>query len=1147
MPRELHLGDFHPVLEARFVDALRATIPDGDGSSHLVVVPNRLLGIHLRRRSAALGVATGGLVPRALEDLIDDWAAPLARARGLRELPAWAVPALLAEIAPSSGPGEPGQPAPPRASEGTFRAMASTLRDLRDAGVGGSAIAATLKGKSRGGRRDAHDSAHADGSSAGQGPPGAGRVAEVARQLEAFERALERRRLVDDARRSLLACEALAADAEGSRHPAVTHLWIYGFYEWVGRQAAVVDALLRRFADTPCAVFLPWPGGRDSEVAEYARPIRRWFEARGFTPPHEPGDDEAPPAGDLERARQAFARRAWSRPAGPSPFDGDGSLLTHRAASASSEALDVLRIIESAALAREGPGAMALDPEPSVAILARQADTMEELAFAARRAGRAVHRLPAESLRRRPTGRALLALLDLAAERRNDAAGEGSLPRSGVEELIASGGLHPERFPGDSRPELWAQALRRRGLVGGLPAWNRFLERNGPQARLFETPEDDEERLPELSRELPAIAAFVGGLLEDLRQLGPEKKRWADRARRLESLIERWLAPGPDREALSVRIAELARLDHVVAPSERNVRLAIEEALDHGPAAELRFGDAPTLAALASLRGVTFDIVCLPRLVEKAFPRAAREDPFLSDDDRAWLAGRLSVSRGAGAQADEPLVLPMGRAFARAEEAFLFQLTLGMARRVAVLTWPLRGDDGGPLVPSSFLLDLARAALGREATYGDLRSSALPAAPEEWSGAAARPMLGSEWDLARLADVVRGDQPRGALGAWLAVHPRLRQASLADRARRRGEITGQPDHLTEFDGLVGADLVAAWWTRGGRATVEDSARRHSPSALEDYARCGFRYLWKRVLRTHGEPAPERTLDLEPREIGSLMHDVLRELYRGLSRERLLPLSHTALGPARQRLAPILDRLVASQPGRIGEGPVALWLARRRRILEDLEEFLEQEVVAGDKWRPLELEAAFGEPEALTIEVGGERLTVRGRIDRIDERPGAVRIVDYKTGRLGDDEQPGSIAGGQRLQLPLYRLALERSRGERRPLHGALLGITSKSDFRRVEWTPAHFDDAAGRLGEAIHGIVSGIDAGEFFQVERDRFCDAVCEWTSVCGPARRRVVAAKRDDPRVAAAEAWRGDRGGDRGGRGRGDAGGTGDTGGGP
>ncbi len=65
------------------------------------------------------------------------------------------------------------------------------------------------------------------------------------------------------------------------------------------------------------------------------------------------------------------------------------------------------------------------------------------------------------------------------------------------------------------------------------------------------------------------------------------------------------------------------------------------------------------------------------------------------------------------------------------------------------------------------------------------------------------------------------------------------------------------------------------------------------------------------------------------------------------------------------------------------------------------------------------------------------------------------------------------------------------------------------------------------LDRRVWKWLSGIDAGEFFQVERDRFCDAVCEWSTVCGPGRRRVIAAKRDDPRVVAADTWRSDRAG--------------------
>lgn len=1094
MSRRLHLGDFHPQLESKFLDRLRATLEGGDARPLLVVVPNRLLGVHLRRRAAQLGCATLGLRPRALEDLIREWAEPLVRERRLRELPDWALSPLLAEV--MLAPATEG-----RRSEGFHRALAGTLRDLRDAGVTSSGLTRALaRGRRSGGGGRTTAEAEAD-----LGEAARERVARAASALAALERALDRRRLVDGARCSALAMESLALGACAARR-----IWIYGFYELVARQQAVVETLLGRAdRETEFEVFFPWPGEPDGAVAEYARPLRRWFEERGFVPEAQVPEAalETAALDDLGSARRAFARRAEviQVAAEPEPFAGDGGLWAVRAASAPLEALDVLRLAETAR------------PGESVGILPRHDEILQELTLAARRSNRRLHRLPAESLRRGPLGRAVLALLDLATERQGEAQREGALPRGGVEELLVSGGVAPERFPVESRPELWTQAMRRRGLVGGLAAWNRFLERHGPQARLFDVAQDDEERLPELQRELPAIALFVTELLDDLRALGQDKKRWSERSRRFVDFVERWLVPGDDRQALVERTLRLADLDGVLAPSWRHFRVALEQALDQSLAGGTHFGDGPTIAALSSVRGVTFDVLLLPRMVEKGFPRVGREDPLLTDQDRERLAQRLGADLAPGA-------LSPKRSRVRAEEAFLFQLALGMARRSVVLSWPTRGEEGGIVVPSSFLLDLVRPAAGREATYEDLRSSILlPTAP---SGDLARPILGSEWDLRCLEEVTARRREAGHLRAWLAVHPRLGPSLTADRARRRGEITGLGDGLTEYDGLVGADLVAAWWARS--AAGSGGARSHSPSALEDYAGCGFRFLWKRVLRTHGEPPPERTLDLEPREIGSLVHEVLRELFHALSRERLLPLSATALGPARARLAPILDRLVAAQPGRIGEGPVALWQARRRRILEDLEEFLEREVASAEKWRPIDLEVTFGDPEPLVVEIGGERLAVRGRIDRIDERPGAVRIVDYKTGRLGEDsEQPGSVAGGQRLQLPLYRLALERWRGERRPLHGALLGVTSKSDFRRVEWSPAHFEQAAEPLGRAIHGIVSGIDAGEFFQVERDRFCDTVCEWSTVCGPGRRRVIAAKRDDPRVVAADSWRSDRAG--------------------
>ena len=65
---------------------------------------------------------------------------------------------------------------------------------------------------------------------------------------------------------------------------------------------------------------------------------------------------------------------------------------------------------------------------------------------------------------------------------------------------------------------------------------------------------------------------------------------------------------------------------------------------------------------------------------------------YLGEIER--LALRLGADLAPGALAPK-------RSRVRAEEAFLFQLALGMARRSVVLSWPTRGEEGGIVVPSS--------------------------------------------------------------------------------------------------------------------------------------------------------------------------------------------------------------------------------------------------------------------------------------------------------------------------------------------------------------------------------------------------------------------------------------------------------------
>ena len=84
------------------------------------------------------------------------------------------------------------------------------------------------------------------------------------------------------------------------------------------------------------------------------------------------------------------------------------------------------------------------------------------------------------------------------------------------------------------------------------------------------------------------------------------------------------------------------------------------------------------------------------------------------------------------------------------------------------------------------------------------------------------------------------------------------------------------------------------------------------------------------------------------------------------------------------------------------------------------------------YRPYETELAFGPdcpfPPLQLKTDDGRTVLLYGRIDRVDKSPdGFYRIVDYK---MGDRKfEPGKIAAGLSLQLPLYLAAVAGLEGE----------------------------------------------------------------------------------------------------------------------
>jgi RecB family exonuclease len=268
----------------------------------------------------------------------------------------------------------------------------------------------------------------------------------------------------------------------------------------------------------------------------------------------------------------------------------------------------------------------------------------------------------------------------------------------------------------------------------------------------------------------------------------------------------------------------------------------------------------------------------------------------------------------------------------------------------------------------------------------------------------------------------------------------------------------------------------------------------SAGALESYAACPVRWLVERELQL--EPLAPET---EGMVRGQVVHHVLEELYRRLG----AAVTEATLAQARTAAAGLLreyaEPVGAGQPAAVREGLV-------RAIQADIDRFLALEASSGADWSPTGLELRFGlededgEVESLpALELpGGVR--VRGVIDRVDVEPASegtetrrrAIVRDYKTGATRPEYQGARWAVDQRLQVPLYMVAvrellsLDPIAGFYQPVggddlrprgvfvEGAPVGSeVLRTDARPPEGVHGELEAAVGRATELAAGLRAG--------------------------------------------------------------------------
>ncbi|RYZ01166.1 MAG: PD-(D/E)XK nuclease family protein [Myxococcales bacterium] len=633
-------------------------------------------------------------------------------------------------------------------------------------------------------------------------------------------------------------------------------------------------------------------------------------------------------------------------------------------------------------------------------------------------------------------------------------------------------------------PRRWESLLVNAAVVGGADRWRRRLAGLEQElSRQVSQAEDPRSAQRNLSA-LQSLAAFALPLIERLGAL-PPAGTWGQWLEALRELTERAITkPEP---VLSV-LSELEILRDVGPVSLTEVRTVLEDRLGEVqvPASTARGGEV-LVASVEEARGRVFDAVFVPGLAEKLFPQRVVEDPLLSDRSRA------SIDAGLETQVERVH-----------RERQALRVAVGCARKRLVLSYPrFESDKARPRVPSFYALEAIRAAEGVLPGFAALarRADAASATRMGWP-APERPddaIDASEYDLATLR-VLLGGRKSEVEGAarYLVTENRTLGRALQARARR-----WRPE-WRNVDGLVDPSTEAQEALKA--RYLELQRRGFSVTALEKFAACPYRFYLATVVGLRPRETVKQVEELDPATRGILFHEIVHQVALELKRQGLRTSddAHRAETVSDDVIARVTKEWREKLAPAIGR----VWDDAVEDLRLDVRYWL-RELLQSD-WQLMELELGFGlgaapgegGTEPVMLDSG---LTLRGRIDAVEQRQGALRATDYKTG----EAPPASnaiIGGGKALQPALYALVLEKLFASSQVSGGNAYYCTARGGFARRpvelnEWTRK----AAAEVSQAIARAFS---EGFFPAAPEADVCER-CEFRIGCGPYERERVAHK--------------------------------------
>ena len=1084
---EIHTGAF-AALETKWLENVAELQRHDPLAEIAVLVGSNILATYLKRRLAESGRIAANirfynfpaLIGRIVGSAPSD--PPRFPPRG---------PLILLETLLEDRTSLPEAYRPLAGYKGFRDAVLETFRDLRDAGITPDRLDQVVRAGKRAGEQRQH-------------------LADFSWLYRRYRSEVARFHDVDDDFRTVVA--RLSQSSETAQNPPLSGcscLLVYGIYDATEQQAQLLDTLSRAL---PLIYFIPFVG---EEVSTFAQPF---LEARaatlGVVPQRVAVPESNTVLGGLARRNFGFSSRTTYGDA----LAVDGTVRLISAPGESHVAIEVVREILQAV--RDGS---IRGFHEAVVILRRPEADIPLLTEAMRLRGIPYFIHGGARFLERPLAKAVQALIGLNA---NSFAREAIL--TAMEFIAAALPKGQGDEAGKWNVADWRRLTNDARFLMGVHAWDgatrAILCRMAGEVRQLKSQSVNEAEEDSGSEKLAAAISRRNSarwlrrawrLVRAAAADWPESLSFNEWAQFIEKRFGRILKTAPDWPRFQAALDEIATLQTLAQPGNQNkkyekcpaakLRTVLNELLGTLTCPAGRFQrDGVNLLSVSAARGLRFPLVIIPGLDEGCFPSKLRQDPLLPDAERRRLGN-----------------LPL-RGERVGEEKLLFDMAARSAwQRLVLITSRLDEGADREKIPSQFFLRAATAVSGGRITIRDLNFGNVPCFRSV-----------SLDEPAPAPGVTAVDEGEIRL-RWITGKNRSAEHALEALARLESVRIARPleyshsrwiNRLTKFDGRISdSGLVRMIGEK-----LEASSEQVSASRFEEYAKCPYSFLLKRVFELQAWVEDDGMMEgMNPLERGTAIHAILESFLRNCVNGSFASATGERLWISLEQTA--CRELERWRPKGM---PALLWEIELGRLLEMLRNWLEFEIDrAEDDMRMAHLEQPFGtfsEEESLPpfqMSIEGFDLAFRGRIDRVDlSHDGTrARVVDYKTGVLpasmNKKDRP-ILMGGEKIQLAIYRGALTVLAGFEK-----LTSVTAEylhlqprdGKILPSVLTPEKLNEAFAALPRVLQIINDGMKSGLFFArtsgaVHPYGHCD-YCDYLPICGKDRLQREQRKNADP----------------------------------